>query len=239
MPLVYIKIDTVAYMRNIWHSSNPDPSHAAFLAEMGGADGVCCYLREDLLYVKERDLYILKETVKNGFDIQLSPERKFLEIAFELKPEYVTLMPALSDSNNPDERKLTENDLDLYSQGVTVLQDADVKVSYFIEPSEVSVKNAARIKADAVELSAADYVMAKKPDDIDSELDRLEQMGQLAKKLGMEAHCSSGLSYRNIKPILELEVFDKITVGHSVTTRALLVGYERAVRELIDIVNGH
>ena len=123
------------------------------------------------------------------------------------------------------------------SSSAETLREAGINVGYFISPEVETVKAAARGRANVVELDASDYAQAETTKDIESELDRLEQMAQLAAKLGMAPHCGCGLNYRNIRPLIDLDIFEEFTVGHAVISRALMVGLDRAVREIAGIVH--
>lgn len=230
MPLISIKVDLVASLRYRTYIKEPDPAHAAVLAELAGADGINCYLREDRQHIRDRDFYILKETVKSKLTVQIAPDSELIERAVEVKPYMVTLMPFLSGTSVLDKG-------DLFASTAETLREAGINVGYFISPEVDSVKAAARGKAVFVELDGSDYARAEKKTDIEIELDRLEQTAQLASKLGMAPHCGNGLNYRNIRPLCDLDIFEEFTVGHAVISRALMVGFDRAVREMAGIVH--
>jgi len=237
MPLVSIKVDNIAALRLIKRLKEPDPSHAAVLAEIAGADGITCHLREDRRYIRDRDLYILKEVVNSKLTVQISPVEELIERAIEVKPWMVTLMPPTNDDTVVGSGINLDADRDLYADTALNLKGAGINVAYFVDPDIDAVKGAARAKADAVELNTGDYVRAGTIDSAEEELDRLEQMARLAAKLGLMANCGGGLNYRNIRPLTELGVFEEFTIGHAAVARALMVGVERAVRELVEIIH--
>jgi len=230
MPLISIKIDPVALLRYRKYIKEPDPTHAAVLAELAGADGINCHLREDRRHIRDRDLYILKETVKSKLTLQIAPDSELVERAVEVKPHTVTLKPFLSGTS------VIEKD-DLFAATAEELRGAGVRVGYFISPEVDAVKAAARGRADMIELDTSDYARAETKEDMESELDRLEQMAQMASKLGMAPHCGCGLNYRNIRPLCDLDIFEEFTIGHAVISRAVMVGLDRAVREIAGIVH--
>lgn len=230
MALISIKVDLVASLRYRNYIKEPDPAHAAVLAELAGADGINCYLREDRQHIRDRDFYILKETVKSKLTVQIAPDSELIERAIEVKPYLVTLMPFLSGTSVIDKA-------DLFASSAETLRNAGINIGYFISPEVEAIKAAARSKADVVELDGSDYAQAESKGDKESELDRLEQMALLASKLGMAPHCGCGLNYRNIRPLCNLDIFEEFTVGHAVISRAVMVGLDRAVREMAGIVH--
>lgn len=237
MASLSVKVDYVAALRDNRHPRTPDPSHAAVLAELAGSDGVTCHLREDRIGIRDRDIYILKEIVRTKFTLQIAPVDELMERALEVKPWMVTLMPLdmkdLSATSGID----LEGKADVYSQAAMSLKKAGLNVCYFVNPEADLIKAAARVKVGVVELNVTHYVTAKSLAEAESELERLEQMANLARKLGMSVYCSGGLNYKNIRPVVDLDVFDEFTVGHAIISRSLMVGLERAVREMADIVH--
>jgi len=237
MSLVSIKVDYIASLREIKHLKEPDPAQAAVLAELAGADGISCHLREDRKHIRDRDLYLLKEMVKTKLTLQIEPVEDLIERALEVKPWLVTLMP-FSDEDIIVQKGIDfENNRDLYAETSATLKGSGINVSYFIEPEIDAVKNAARAKIDAVELNAFRYISAETLETAEAELDRMEQMSQLASKLDLTVNCGNGLNYKNIRPLIDLGAIEEFTIGYSVISRALMIGMERAVREMVEI--GH
>ncbi|MCP4705225.1 MAG: hypothetical protein GY865_11495, partial [candidate division Zixibacteria bacterium] len=181
-------------------------------------------------HIRDRDFYILKETVKSKLTVQIAPDSELIERVLEVKPHMVTLMPFLSGTS-------VEEKADLFASTAEEFSGAGIGVGYFVSPEVDSIKAAARGRANVVELDGSDYAKAISKGDIDTELDRLEQMAQLVSKLGMSPHCGNGLNYRNIRPLCDLDVFEEFTVGHAVISRAVMVGLDRAVGEMAGIVH--
>ena len=237
MALLFVKVDAVASLRASRKHKLPDPCHAAVLAELAGADGITCHLREDRLHIRDRDFYVLKEVVKNRLNLQIAPDDDLLESALEVKPRIVTLMPFSQDEPVISKAIDTKADAELYFDTSLRLQEAEMAVAWFIEPDSEAIKDAARAKVDAVELNAHEYVAAASDEQVKEELERLEHMAELAGKLGMTVGCGNGLDYGNIRPLVELDVFDRFTVGFSIVSRAVMIGMERAVREMSGVVH--
>ncbi|MCX6826405.1 MAG: pyridoxine 5'-phosphate synthase [candidate division Zixibacteria bacterium] len=237
MSLISIKVDCIAALREIKHLKEPDPSQAAVIAELAGADGIGCHLREDRRYIRDRDLYLLKEMVKTKLNLQIAPVEDLIARALEVKPWMATLMPLAAEDVIIRQGVDWGNNSDLYFETAATLKGSGISVSCFIEPEIDDVKNAARAKFDAVELNTFKYVTADTLENAEMELDKLEQMVNLATKLNMAVNCGNGLNYRNIRPLAELGLIDEFNVGYSVIARAVMVGLERAVREIVDIVH--
>ncbi len=237
MSLLSIKVDYIAGMRELKHLREPDPAQAAVLAELAGADGISCHLRQDRKHIRDRDLYILKEMVKTKLTLQIEPSEDLIDRALEVKPWMVTLMPFANDDIIVHKGIDFENNRDLYLETAATLKNGGINVCYFIEPEIDSVKNAARAKIDAIEINALRYITADTLEGAESELDRLEQMSQLANKLDMTVSCGNGLNYKNIRPLIDLGTIGEFTIGYSILSRSLMIGMERAVREMVDIVH--
>jgi pyridoxine 5-phosphate synthase len=237
--MLSFKVDYIAALREMRRQKEPDPAQAAVIAEIAGVDGITCHLREDRKHIRDRDLYLLKEMVKTKLTLQIAPADDLIERTLEVKPWMVTLMPYSSDELQIGSGVDLEQNRDLYTEAAATFKGNGINVGFFIDPEIEAVKNAARAKADVVELNAARYISALTIESAEEELDRLEQMAHLATKLNMGANCGSELNYRNIRPLVELGAFEEFTVGYSVTCRGLMVGLDRAVREMIDIVHAH
>jgi len=231
-----VKVDHIAYLRNYFQLNVPDPSHIAVLAEMAGADSIRCYLKNERSHIRERDVYLLKEIVKSRLNLCIAPISEFVDMAIEVQPWIVTLMPEDSDSAILKRGIDFEFAVEKCLRASETFQDNNINVAYFIEPEESDVKEAARGRAYAVELCADDYINAKNDEERQIEIDRLENMSELAIKLGMKTSCGSGLSYKNISALVELETFDSFSVGSAIIARAIMVGFEQAIDEMIDLV---
>ena len=237
MSLISVRVDTVAAMRISRRIKEPDPAHAAVIAELAGTDGITCHLREDRQHIRDRDLYILKEVVKSKLTVRIAPVEDLIDRIREVKPYMVTLIPPDTDDLSASNGIDFDTDADLYAVTAGALKDSGIGVCYLVNPDIEAVKAAAKAKVDAVELITSDYVNADSIEDAESELDRLEQMAQLASKLGMIVNCGGDLNYRNIRPVIDLGLMEEFTIGHSIMARALMVGLDRAVREMVDIVH--
>jgi len=234
---LYINIDHVATVRQARLTDEPDPVRAAVLAELGGADGITVHLREDRRHIQDRDVRLLMETARTAVNLELAVASEIVELACELAPLQATLVPERR------EEVTTEGGIDLSSEerlrlvGTVLdrLRDAGVRTSLFIDPHEKAVRAAAQLGVDAVELHTGEYANALRAGRADQLL-RLKAAAALGRDLGMAVHAGHGLTYENVASVARLADLEELNIGHSVVSRAVLVGIERAVREMAELV---
>jgi pyridoxine 5-phosphate synthase len=232
MPELGVNIDHVATVRQARRTYEPDPVWASVLAELGGADGITLHLREDRRHIQERDLRVLRQTVTVKLNLEMACEAEVLAIACEVKPDQATLVPERR------EEVTTEGGLDVAGQQERVaevvrrLQDGGIHVSLFLDPDPRQIEAGAKMHADAVELHTGQYALAKRGAAQEKELHALKQAGKLVRQAGMALHAGHGLTYHNVQPIVAIEGMHELNIGHSIVARALLVGFEQAVREM-------
>jgi pyridoxine 5-phosphate synthase len=234
---LYINIDHVATVRQARRTDEPDPVRAAVLAELGGAHGITIHLREDRRHINDRDVRLLMETVRSGVNLELATSPDILDLACELTPMQATLVP------EKREEITTEGGLNLTSPeaqaaiggAVERLEGAGIRTSLFIDPYSESLKASADLGAHAVELHTGEYANAL-GDARGEELKRLQQAAREGIDLGLAIHAGHGLTYENVTPVAALPEIEELNIGHSVISRAVLVGLERAVREMAELV---
>ena len=206
----------------------PDPIWAAALAELGGADGITVHLREDRRHIQDRDLRLLRETVSVKLNLELACIGSVLEIACAVKPNQATLVPERR------EEVTTEGGLDVCSQKKSVadaivrLKGAGIIVSLFLDPDERQIEAAADLGADAVELHTGRYALASGAAQL-QELAQLQQAARQIVRLGLTLHAGHGLTYRNVLPVAAIEQMDELNIGHSIVSRAVMIGMQAAV----------
>jgi pyridoxine 5-phosphate synthase len=238
MPQFVLKIDNVAALRSATKLKIPDPVHAAVEAEIAGADGIAAHLREDRAYLKDRDIYLLKETVKTRLNLQIAPDPDLVDLALEVKPYRVTFMPMVSNG------EMISNGIDFAIAGdrlhefAAQLDEAGIRYGCLINPDADSVKEAARLKCGTVQLAGYEFAQAS-PDEQKTAAGTLDGAAQTARKLGMNVSCGGGLDYRNIRVLASLGTIDEFIIGHTVLARALMVGIDRAVRDMADTIRGY
>ncbi len=234
---LYVNIDHVATVRQARRTDEPDPVRAAVLAELGGADGITVHLREDRRHINDRDVRLLHSTVRTGVNLELAHGPEILSLALELAPMQATLVP------EKREEVTTEGGLALGSREnrsavATSLQrllDAGIRTSLFIDPTPDSLAAAADLGADAVELHTGEYANADHRGRGD-ELRRLQEAAARGRESGLAVHAGHGLTYENVIPVAALPEIEELNIGHSIVSRAVFVGLERAVAEMKELV---
>ncbi len=232
-----VNIDHVATVRQARRTDEPDPVWAAVLAELGGADGITLHLREDRRHIQDRDLRILRQTVRVKLNLEMACSDEIVAIACQVKPDQATLVPERR------EEITTEGGLDVAGQKSRVaevmdrLRQAGISVSLFLDPDPRQIDAAAELRADAVELHTGRYALAPPGPQRQAELDQIRQMGVRVRQAGMALHAGHGLTYRNVRPIATIEGMHELNIGHSIVARAIFVGIEQAVREMKRLIS--
>ncbi len=231
-----VNVDHVATLRQSRRTLYPDPVAAAVLAELAGADQITIHLREDRRHIQERDLQVLRRTVSTRLNLEMAATQEMVKLAYEVKPDTCTLVPERR------EELTTEGGLDVVAgrdgvrKVVKTLRDAEIEVSLFIDPDLDQVKAAHRAEAQVVEFHTGRYCDARLASDRRRELSRLVDACKAAAKLGLEVAAGHGLNYTNVTPVAALPEVEELNIGHAIVARAVLVGLERAVREMKDLL---
>lgn len=233
-----INIDHVATLRNARRETFPDPIHAALLAESAGADGIVFHLREDRRHITERDVYLLKEVVRSKIDFELSMDDEIVGICCDVKPDLATLVPERRDEVT------TEGGLDVRAAGsrlrdaVARLLDAGIEeVALFVDPDVDQVEAAAETGANCIELHTGDFANAETRSDRERLARELGAAAERAHAIGLVVHAGHGLDYHNYRAFDDLVPHVcEVSIGFAVVARAVLVGMEEAVREMLRIV---
>ncbi|MCL4116468.1 UNVERIFIED_CONTAM: hypothetical protein GTU68_049860 [Idotea baltica] len=206
------------------------------LAELGGADGITLHLREDRRHIQDRDLRVMRDTVSVKLNLEMAVEPAIVDIALKVKPDQVTLVP------EKREEVTTEGGLDVIGNtprirtAVDRLLNAGIEVSLFIDPNVDQVEASDALGVDAVELHTGRYADATTNDEEDDEFNQLLEAGRYAVQQDMLLHMGHGLNYRNTRRIAQIGNITELNIGHSIVSRAVMVGFERAVREMKDLV---
>jgi pyridoxine 5-phosphate synthase len=233
-----VNIDHVATVRQARRVSEPDPVHAAVLAELGGAGGITVHLRADRRHVQDRDLEVLRQTVRTRLNLEMAATQEMLRIALTVKPEQATLVPERR------EELTTEGGLDVVLNSVQLkpvvktLAEGGIEVSLFVDPDLEQVKEAHKIDAQAVEINTASYADARDAKAREAALRRVVDAARLGRRLGLAVHAGHGLTYQNVTAIASQSEIAELNIGHSIVSRAILVGMERAVREMVELIRG-
>lgn len=231
-----VNIDHVATIRQARAGNEPDPVAAAAVAECAGADGITIHLREDRRHIQDRDLKLLRQTVGTKLNLEMAATEEMVGIALSVKPDMCTLVP------EKRQELTTEGGLDvrLHSQELAEkierLQDGGIVVSLFIDPDPDQVKAASKVRADYIEIHTGRFAEARNWPAERDELERIENAVKLGRKLGLGVNAGHGLNYTNIKKVAALGGIEEFNIGHSIISRAVLVGLDRAVRDMVDLI---
>jgi len=232
-----VNVDHVATVRQARLGREPDPVTAAALAELAGAEGIIVHLREDRRHIQDRDLRILRRTVQTRLNLEMAATPEMLAMAAEVKPDLVTLVP------EKREELTTEGGLDVAGQKeflqdyVRRLKEAGLTVSLFVDPDPRQLDAAKGVGAAWVELHTGDYAEATSEAEAQRLFDQLLDGARHARSLGLRVKCGHGLNYTNIKRFRGRPEFEEFSIGHSIISRAVLVGMERAVREMVALIS--
>lgn len=237
MAVLNVNIDHVATIRQARLADEPDPVWAAVKCELAGANGITVHLRQDRRHINDRDVELLKQTVACKFNLEMSMAEPIVKIAERLKPDQVTLVP------EKREELTTEGGLDCETHKkrletvVKRLHKLGILVSTFIAPEENQIIASAETGCDAIELHTGMYANATKDKDIEKRLNELRDGRDIAFTSGLIVHAGHGLNYRNIAPVAAIEGLAEFNIGHSIVSRAVLVGMEQATKEMIKLIN--
>ena len=232
MPTLGVNIDHIATIRQARRTVEPDPIAAAMLAELGGADGITVHLREDRRHIQERDVRLLRETVRTHLNLEMAATDEMVAIALDIKPDYVTLVPEKREEITTEGGLDVLGQIDRISAIVAKLQEAKIPVSLFIDAESPQIDAAAQTKAIFIELHTGKYAEAVDEASRLHELQNIARGRSRAVSAGLRVNAGHGLTYWNVYPIACLEDMEELNIGHTIISRAVLVGMERAVREM-------
>jgi pyridoxine 5-phosphate synthase len=236
MAKLSINVDHVATLRQARMASEPDPVAAAVATEMAGADGITIHLRGDRRHIQDRDLKLLRQVVKTALNLEMAATNEMMEIALQVKPNMVTLVPEKEGELTTEGGLDVESNYEQLNQATGKLQLNGMLVSLFVNPDEESIQTSAKLRADYVEINTDSYASAKSVADQITQLERLERMTTLAHRLNVGINMGHGLDYRNIVNLVQIPHIHEFSIGHAIVARAVLVGFEKAVREMLDLV---
>jgi pyridoxine 5-phosphate synthase len=231
-----VNVDHVATVRQARGTNEPDPVTAAALAELAGAEGITVHLREDRRHIQDRDVEILRQTVQSRLNLEMAATDEMVAIALRLRPDCVTLVP------EKRQELTTEGGLDVLGQSehlrprIAALQAVGIVVSLFVDPERQQIEAASHVGADFIEIHTGCYCEAGNVENQALELGKIAEAIRVGKQCGLGVNAGHGLNYRNIAPIVALGGIEEYNIGHSIVSRAVLVGMERAVREMVELV---
>lgn len=227
-----VNIDHVATIRQARRTVEPDPVGAAVLAELAGADGITVHLREDRRHIQDRDVRLLRQTVRTHLNLEMAPTSEMVQIALDIQPDYVTLVPEKREEVTTEGGIDIVANLDRFTKIVEQLQGANIPVSWFIDADREQIEAAAHTGAKFIELHTGKYADATDEVTKQQELDYLTEGTEMAIANSLRVNAGHGLTYWNVYPIACIPNMEELNIGHTIISRAVLVGMERAVREM-------
>jgi pyridoxine 5-phosphate synthase len=237
MPELCVNVDHVATIREARKTTEPDPVEAAVIAEKVGAIGITIHLREDRRHIQDRDLLSLKDVIKGKLNLEMAPINEMFQIASELNPDQITLVP------EKRQEVTTEGGLDLVNFDLRFLRNnfenlnKDILVSIFIDPVINQIKIAKEIGVSYIELNTAAYSEAKNQKLRSECLKELHESADYALSIGLRVHAGHGITYQNVIPICKIFGLEELNIGHSIVSRSVFVGFENAVKEMVDLIH--
>jgi pyridoxine 5-phosphate synthase len=231
-----VNIDHVATLRQARRTVEPEPVAAAIICELAGCDSITVHLREDRRHINERDVELLKKVLKVKLNLEMSIAPEIVNIACSIKPEQATIVP------EKRQEITTEGGLDVIKDEANVskvvkrLTDNGVKVSLFIDPVKEQIEVSKKAGAEFIELHTGSFANSKTESEMEAELERLKTSAQFASKIGLRVNAGHGITYLNVQRIVEIPEIEELNIGHSIISRAVLVGLDRAVREMLELM---
>ncbi|HME44801.1 MAG TPA: pyridoxine 5'-phosphate synthase [Syntrophorhabdales bacterium] len=238
MPELMVNIDHIATLREARGIYYPEPVYAAGIVEMAGASGVIVHLREDRRHIKDRDVKLLREVVRTKLNLEMAATDEMIAIAREIRPEMATIVP------EKRQELTTEGGLDVVllksrmTEAVAQLRESGIRVSLFIDPVDSQVAASKETGADMVELHTGRYSDAQTETARIEELKKIVLAARTASTSGLLVNAGHGLHYHNVKDIAAIQEIEELAIGHSIVARAVFVGLDRAVRDMIALIQG-
>ncbi len=237
MPRLAVNIDHVATLRQARKTYEPDPVAAAALAEIAGAQAIIVHLREDRRHIQDRDVRLLRQTVASRLNLEMAATEEIIGIAVDVKPDMVTLVP------EKRQELTTEGGLDvagrqeLMKDAVDRFKAAGIRVSMFVDPDSTQILASKKVGADIVEIHTGRYAETWRTEEGETEFSRIAAAAKEAYSLGLDVSVGHGLTYQNVMPFPAIREISEYSIGHSIMARAILVGLDRAVKDMIALIN--
>ncbi len=235
-PKLGVNIDHIATLRQVRMAIYPDPVHAAVLCELGGADGITVHLREDRRHIQDRDIKILRQILKTKLNLEMAPTKEMVEVALDVRPDSVCLVPEKRAELTTEGGLNVIESTEIVKNVVRSLKNAGIEVSIFIDPDLDQISMAKKCDTDAIEIHTGKYCDAPDAKHRDFELSRIIDAAKAASKMGIKVNAGHGLNYQNIFDVAAIPEIEEFNIGHSIVARAVYVGIERAVREMVELL---
>ena len=239
MARLSVNVDHVATVRQARGIREPDPLLAAGLAELAGADGIICHLREDRRHINDRDVRLLREVVQTKLNLEMAAVDEMIRIAREITPDLVTLVPEKREELTTEGGLDVQSDPERYHKVADQLHDRGIQVSFFVDPDPRQIDAAHGVGGDVVEIHTGHYAEARSEPEAIERFHLIERAVKYSLDLSLEIAAGHGLNYSNIKRFSAIPMIGEYSIGHSIIARAILVGMEKAVKEMISLVKNH
>jgi len=231
-----VNVDHVATVRQARGTIEPDPVLAAAICELAGASGIVVHLREDRRHIQDRDVRLLRQTVKTRLNLEMAAAREMIEIALDVRPDMVTLVPEKRQELTTEGGLNVHGNRKKIGKAIEQLRQGNIPVSLFIDPDYKQIKAAKQTGATYVELHTGRYCDATTEEEREYEFDLIEKSAAAASEAGLKVNAGHGLDYRNTARVAALETIEELSIGHAIVSRAVLVGLDQAVREMMALI---
>jgi pyridoxine 5-phosphate synthase len=238
-----VNIDHIATLREARKTNEPDPVAAAVIAELAGCHGITVHLRSDRRHIQDRDVELLRETVKTRLNLEMAATEEMIRFAREVKPDTATLVPEFPGELTTQGGLDCVRNYDMVSAAAQELEAAGIAVSLFVDPEKEQIEAAQRIAAPIIELNTASYADASLYLTLKTEvaaaeaLEEIKAAAILADSTGIRVHGGHGLTYRNVRAVSQIPEIEELNIGHNIISRAVLVGLDTAVREMLALLS--
>lgn len=236
MATLGVNIDHIATIRQSRGGIEPEPIHGATISELAGCNGITAHLREDRRHMQDRDIYLLKQVVTTALNLEMAVTSEMIQIACDVRPYMCTLVPEKREERTTEGGLLVRGREDELKTAITQLKESNILVSIFIDPDINQIKAAKKTGATHIELHTGYYANATGTQELE-ELEKLKMAAAAAHKLGFIVNAGHGLDYHNTAPVAAIENMNELNIGHSIISRSIFVGLERAVQDMLRIIN--
>jgi pyridoxine 5-phosphate synthase len=231
-----INIDHIATLRNARGGLEPDPVEAARVSEQAGARGIVCHLREDRRHIRDADVRALRKTVKTRLDLEMAATDEIIRVALDIVPDFVTLVPERRQELTTEDGLDVKANKPRLKEAIKTFHEHKIAVSLFVNPIREQIEISREIGTDMVELHTGEYAEARTPREQNELLTQIRNAATLAKSLGLGVNAGHGLNYMNVKQIAAIREIDELSIGYAIVVRAMFVGLERAIKEMLSLV---
>ena len=232
-----VNIDHIATVRNARGGFEPDPVTGAAIAELAGASGVVCHLREDRRHINDHDLKRIRETVQTKLDLEMAANEEIIKIALDTVPDLVTIVPEKRQELTTEGGLNVAGDIEKFKSLSDRMHEKRINVSFFIEPDIHQIEAVIQANGDMVEFHTGTYANAKHEDEIQKELSSIQIACQRADEAGLKIAAGHGLNYHNTPAICQFPQINELSIGHSIISRAVFSGLEKAIKDMLQIMN--